>query len=172
MKLTFEKIEAEDRQAVEGLSALASAIVKEHFDPIIGPEQNDYMIRRAQSVPAILEQLAAGARYDLVRDESGTAIGFLAYYPEEGQMYLSKFYLEKTARGHGYARQMLAFLIEQTRQAGLLSIFLHCNRHNNALLAYEGLGFVKTGEMVTEIGEGFVMDDFVYTYYLPPDKPR
>ena len=32
------RVKAEDRGMIAGLSAFASEIVKEHFDPIIGPE--------------------------------------------------------------------------------------------------------------------------------------
>ena len=39
--IKFVRVKAEDREQIAGLSAFASSIVKEHFDPLIGPEQND-----------------------------------------------------------------------------------------------------------------------------------
>ena len=65
------RVKAEDRGMIAGLSAFASEIVKEHFDPIIGPEQNDYMIARFQSVSAITEQIRSGYRYYLAENEAG-----------------------------------------------------------------------------------------------------
>lgn len=46
--------------ALEALSRLASQIVKEHYDPILGAAQNDYMIEKFQSVEAIKGQIAQG----------------------------------------------------------------------------------------------------------------
>ena len=45
----FCPVDAAGRETVERLSAFAGKIVREHFDPIIGPEQNRYMIARFQS---------------------------------------------------------------------------------------------------------------------------
>lgn len=79
---------------------MASSIVKEVFGPMIGAAQNDYMIRLFQTVPAIIEQLDNGYTYYIVKDASGD-VGFLAFYPREGMLYLSKFYLT-SGRGEGF----------------------------------------------------------------------
>ena len=55
--MEFIKVTLGDKEKVEKLSALASVIVKEHYDPILGAEQNDYMIEKFQSVKGITEQL-------------------------------------------------------------------------------------------------------------------
>lgn len=54
---TFCKIGPEEAAR---LSEIASRVVKAHFDPLIGPAQNDYMIEKFQSEPAIRAQLAGG----------------------------------------------------------------------------------------------------------------
>ena len=160
--IKFVRVKAEDREQIAGLSAFASSIVKEHFDPLIGPEQNDYMIARFQSVPAITEQIASGYRYYLAESEAGELEGFLAFYPRDGKMYPSKFYVRSGARGRGIARQMFEFAAEETRREGLSAIFLNVNRDNEAVIRiYEHLGFRKVREEKNAIGGGFYMDDFV-----------
>ncbi len=62
----FVPVMLQDEKKVQELSALASAIVKEHYDLLLGSEQNDYMIQMFQSVPAIKKQLENGYQYDLV----------------------------------------------------------------------------------------------------------
>ena len=47
----FEKV---NEETIADLSELASAIVKEHYDPILGNEQNDYMIEKFQSPRSLL----------------------------------------------------------------------------------------------------------------------
>lgn len=149
------------KDEIELLSKTASEIVKEHFDPIIGPAQNDYMIRMFQSVPAIREQFDKGYSYYFVMDDN-RIIGFFAYYPKGDILYLSKFYLYKDQRRKGYAKQMLAFAVQAAQAAGLQAIELNVNRNNSAIQAYEKLGFIKLREEVNDIGGGFVMDDYVF----------
>ena len=153
---------ADDAESIRTLSALAQKIVREHFDPIIGKEQNDYMISLFQTIPAITEQIQEGYRYFFVR-ENGNDIGFLAFYPKKDVMYLSKFYLKKEERGKGYAKQMLAFVKEQTKEAGLNAIELNVNRNNSAVQVYEHLGFRRIRCEKNDIGHGFYMDDFVFS---------
>lgn len=51
--LDFERVQPGETEKIEALSVLATAIVREHFDPIIGKAQNDYMLALFQTVPAI-----------------------------------------------------------------------------------------------------------------------
>ena len=81
-------------------------------------------------------------------------------------MYLSKFYLLKEQRGKGISKDMLQFVIEKTKEAGLSSIVLNVNKKNSAIKAYEKLGFIKIGEEKNDIGNGYFMDDFVYKYCI------
>ncbi len=143
------------------MSRMAKEIVKEHFDPLIGPEQNDYMIAMFQTEEAINGQLDHGYQYYFVIDNDKT-VGFLAFYPKEEVMYLSKFYLYKHERGKGYSKQMLTFVEEASREAGKKAIELNVNRGNSACKAYDALGFVIAREEKNDIGNGFYMDDYVY----------
>ncbi len=164
--MNYEKILTSDTDAIKELSDLATEIVKEHFDPIIGAAQNDYMIEKFQSVPAISQQLENGYQYYLVRDITGKKVGFLAFYPRGNELYLSKMYLHKTKRGQGIAKDMLQFVIGQAQEDGLASIVLNVNKNNNAIGAYEKLGFKKIKEEKKDIGDGFFMDDFIYEYLI------
>ncbi|MBR5999635.1 MAG: GNAT family N-acetyltransferase, partial [Oxalobacter sp.] len=116
--MNFHPISLKDNNAIVQLSSVATEIVKEHFDPIIGSSMNDYMIAMFQSVPAITQQLREGYRYWFVKDKD-TILGFLAYYPRGDILYLSKFYLYKYHRNKGYAHQMLAFLIQVAKDNDL-----------------------------------------------------
>lgn len=166
MKLEFRPLTIGDEKGVAAMSALATAIVKEHFDPIIGAAQNDYMIRLFQSEDSIRRQLQEGSQYYFVCREGGQAVGFMAFYPKDGKLYLSKFYLRKTERRQGLSRQMLDFLIQAAKKAALPAIYLNVNRGNDAIYAYKHLGFRKIRQEVKDIGNGFIMDDDVYEYRL------
>ena len=159
--MTFEPLLLSDESKITEMSEIATEIVREHFDPIIGKAQNDYMIGKFQTADAVREQLEHGYQYYFV-DDRGHRIGFLAFYPKGGCMYLSKLYLYKTERRKGYARQMLDFVIQKARAAGRSSIELNVNRNNSAVHAYEKLGFKLVRAEKNDIGAGYYMDDYVY----------
>ena len=159
--MNFVLLNPNDAGKICEMSKMATEIVREHFDPIIGEKQNDYMLKRFQSVDAITNQLAQGYRYYFVQEENH-CVGFVAFYPKNDVMYLSKFYLYKDMRGKGYARRMLLFVIEETKKAGLDVIELNVNRFNSACKAYEKLGFKVIRSEKNDIGNGFYMDDYVY----------
>lgn len=162
----FVELDIGDEAGIDRMSALASAIVKEHFDPIIGSAQNDYMIDRFQSPAAVRSLLEQGYRYFFVVDAAGAEIGFITFVARADDMYLSKFYLEKASRGRGYANRMMAFVADAARDAGLDAITLNVNRGNDARFAYEAMGFRIIRTEVIDIGAGFVMDDYVYELKL------
>ena len=113
------------------MSDLASSIVREHYDPILGAEQNDYMINKFQSPPAIIGQLENGYQYYFVCDDANNRVGFLAFYLCRDYIYLSKFYLRKDQRKKGISKDMLNFVIKKTKEAGFSSIVLNVNKYNS-----------------------------------------
>ena len=164
--MTFDKININEKDKIKDLSLFASNIVKEYFDPIIGSAQNDYMIEKFQSVKYITSQLSEGYDYYFVLDDLSQRIGFIAFYPKDEYMYLSKFYLSKDNRGKGYAKAMLDFIIEEAGRFGLRGVALNVNKNNPVINVYEHFGFVKVKEEKNDIGGGFYMDDFVYRYEI------
>ncbi len=160
-ELSVDALDASDDEQITRMSALASAIIKEYYDPLLGEAQNDYMIEMFQSEHAIRDQLLHGYRYFFVR-ANGEDIGFLAFYPRGDALYLSKWYLRADMRGRGFARFMLDFLRGQGRQLGLRAIELNVNKYNKTVAVYEKLGFVRARSEKNDIGSGYFMDDYVY----------
>jgi len=160
-QMDFIKLTLDDVNSIKEMSEMATAILREHYDPIIGKEQNDYMLDMFQSVEAVTEQLSHGYNYYFAKNDGANA-GFLAYYPREGALYLSKLYLYKDQRGKGFSRVMLEFLKEKAKELGLNRIELNVNRNNPSVKIYEKLGFTVAWEEKNDIGNGFYMDDYVY----------
>lgn len=150
------------KEDIQRLSKLAKTIWTEHYTDIIGPEQVEYMLRTLQSSAAIEGQMAdEGYQYYFLRSD-GEDAGYVAIEPEEGRLFLSKIYIDKSFRHRGFAAETIRFLENACRKNGWKSIWLTVNRHNTgSIAAYERLGFVKTREQVSDIGEGYVMDDYI-----------
>ncbi|MDZ7613369.1 MAG: GNAT family N-acetyltransferase [Flavobacteriaceae bacterium] len=143
------------------IEALAQIIWREHYTPIIGPDQVEYMLAKYQSVAAMQEQINSGYSYYLMVVQE-IPVGYLSLRLNAHAVFLSKIYVLKEQRGRGIARAAMNFVISETTRAGLGLITLTVNKNNTGSIhAYEKMGFVNKGSIVTEIGEGFVMDDFV-----------
>jgi ribosomal protein S18 acetylase RimI-like enzyme len=153
-------IKVATKQHIEAVEALAQEIWTEHYIPIIGKEQVDYMLARFQSTQAISEQIANGYLYFLI-EASGQFIGYISVQPKEHELFLSKIYVMSSQRGKGHGRKAVRFVEELAEEKGLKKIVLTVNKNNTlAIKAYEAIGFRKVEAIVQDIGNGFVMDDF------------
>ena len=156
--LSFHSVQTgEDFQAVEDL---AFPIWREHYIPLIGAAQVEYMLRKFQTAQAVEEQTRQGAYYFLMETGQGEKVGFLSLIFRPGELFLSKLYLLKDQRGKGFARAALEFLKSLARERGLSRITLTVHKRNPSVKVYESLGFKVLEPVVTDIGDGFVMDDY------------
>ena len=76
-------------------------------------------------------------------------------------MFLSKLYIKKEFRHKGYG----ALAFDKIKSLGYPRIRLTVNKNNkNTINAYLKYGFKTVDEDVTDIGSGFVMDDYIMEY--------
>jgi len=161
--VSFYELKCNDEEKAVELADLAREIWTEHYTPIIGPEQVEYMLSRFQSAGQILKDICSnGYRYFIAYDGAKPA-GYFAVKPErdDNALFLSKFYVKKSSRGRGIGRLMLDRMLRIAAENRLDHIWLTVNKHNTVSISiYKKLGFSITEEMVTDIGNGFVMDDY------------
>ena len=82
--------------------------------------------------------------------------------PETGRFFISKIYLSAAERGRHFASAIVRFYDELCRERGLSAMYLTVNKGNEfGIRAYEGNGFTTVDAAVTDIGAGFVMDDYI-----------
>lgn len=161
-------IEGTENQQLETIQALGAIIWNECYSSIISPQQIEYMLHRFQSVSAMEEQQRNGYQYYLLQ-QADVPIGYIGLQPAEGKMLLSKLYLLQQSRGKGYAQQAFAFVEKQGAMQQCSHIWLTVNKNNTrAIRAYQKQGFITIREQVVEIGQGFVMDDYVMEKPVPP----
>lgn len=160
---------AQSEEQITLLSAMAGEIWHEYYASLISLEQIRYMLDKFQSVEAISSQIQNGElAYYLISDQSGP-VGYLAVRIEEGSLFLSKLYVLAEHRGKGAASKAMAFLESLCAEQGLNAIWLTVNRHNHASIAvYEKKGFRKVREQVGDIGNGYVMDDYIMEKTMIP----
>ena len=148
------------KNQIEIIAGLAYEIWNEHFTPIIGKAQVDYMLDKFQSKKVITEQIEKGYLYFLIKN-SKAYIGYIGVLPQESQLFLSKLYITSAERGKGHGRKAIEFLEKLAIEKGLSKISLTVNRNNSATIKmYKKLGFENRGSIVQDIGNNFVMDDY------------
>ena len=157
--ISIQKVRtAEDIQVT---AQLAAEIWTEHYTPIIGSEQVSYMLDKFQSEPAIAQQMKDGARYFLLSYKR-TAVGYFSVAVKNGALFLSKFYVRNSQRGKGIGKAGMLHIEEIAMTEKLPWIRLTVNKYNvHSISAYEKMGFEKKEALVIDIGNGFIMDDFL-----------
>mgnify|MGYP001484347830 CR=1 FL=1 len=148
---------------IKTTAQLAHKIWNQHYVPIIGQEQVDYMLEKIQSEEAIAHQISNGYSYFLLF-YNGLPCGYLALVPDtaEAKMMLSKIYVDADFRGLHLGEQLLGTAIAETQKICFKTLWLTVNRYNaNSINWYQKHGFNIVKEVKIDIGNGFVMDDYV-----------
>ncbi len=163
---TIQMIPVKNIEQIQTLSSLARDIWQQHFVPIIGEAQVNYMLEKFLSPSALSKQLEDGYEYFLVYSEENLA-GFTGIHDENGSLFLSKLYVHIDHRGKKIASQVFKTLVQICQERGLDKIWLTCNRYNtNTLNVYDHLGFKIVREEAADIGNGFIMDDYILEYTI------
>ncbi len=160
--ITYRLVDHEESPAV---ASIAAAIWREHYTPLIGPEQVEYMLDKYQSGEAIARDIEKGMLYYLAEDGAQTPAvpaGYMALRLDEGRLFLSKLYVEKSYRGKGIAKHFVEMAEQVAQENALPRIRLTVNKGNaGSIAAYNRMGFETVESVVSDIGNGFVMDDYV-----------
>lgn len=148
------------------LATLADEIWHEYWPAIIGPEQTDYMVEQFQSLSAIERDMREHAYeyWFLHAEDDGRIVGYTGgrVEAETNRYFISKIYLLAKERGCGFASRTIAFYDQLARERGLSALYLTVNKHNDlGVRAYLGKGFKTIDAVETDIGNGFVMDDYI-----------
>lgn len=140
---------------------LAREIWEEHYTKILSQEQIDYMLDLFYSTEKIQSEIEEGISWEMLMDDK-KPIGYLVCKIESEKLYISKIYLKEETRGKGLGKFLLNHAVELAKQNGKKSIYLNVNKYNtDSIEFYERMGFVKIDEGVFDIGNGYVMDDFI-----------
>ena len=153
----------------ETLVARARAIAEKAWPPtyrgIIPDAQIPYMISRMYAWETIREEAARGTVLFLVTaDGADAGLCSLDTRPDErGAVELHKLYTLPAYWGRGIGHELLAELCRRATACEAKSVWLRVNKCNErAQRAYRAAGFANVRAVCTDIGGGFVMDDFIY----------
>ncbi len=153
--------EVKGKEDVKQVEELADEIWTQHYTPIIGSDQVRYMLENFQSFEAIVKQMSEGMNY-FIMDFQGEPVGYMASKPDDEDLFLSKIYVLSGMRGKGIGGYAMNFLANMAREQGFRHMTLTVNKNNtDSIRAYQKMGFVNLGPLETDIGNGFIMDDYL-----------
>lgn len=162
------RIERATANYLAEISQLAGVIWSACYPGIISNEQIEYMLGWMYAVDEMQKQLEHGTIYERLLID-GHLKGFAAHSPttDPRERKLDKLYVHPDCQRHGHGSRLLEHVIESARVLGCESLMLTVNKQNaRAIAAYRKNGFAIREEIVTDIGGGFVMDDYVMAKVL------
>ena len=157
----IEPVEVAD---VEALVALAREIWWAHYSAIISAAQIEYMLGQRYNSEVVRAELRRDGIWWDKLIVAGVMAGFASYFLTgvPGEMKLDKLYVHPRHQRRGYGGTMIAHAGEVARANGCARLVLAVNKNNrSAISAYLKHGFSVADAVVKDIGDGFVMDDYI-----------
>lgn len=156
-----------DKNDIKLLASIASEIWNDFWGIILSPAQIDYMIEKFQSERAINNQIDyENYIYYFIKEDVENA-GYFGISIKNNYLFLSKLYIKADFRSKGLGRKSFEKIKDIARNYNLNSIQLTVNKYNeNTIAAYKKWGFKTIDSVVTDIGNGFVMDDYIMEFRL------
>lgn len=161
--ITF--IEAENKD-IQLIRTLAERSWKKAYLNIISFEQVEYMLEKMYSAAEIENHLQNPNYFYYIINENSTPAGFIGYenHYENKTTKLHRIYLLEEFKGKGLGKKAINFLKDKVSTAGDHQIILNVNKNNSAKEIYESQGFTVYKEDVFNIGNGYVMDDYLMKF--------
>jgi diamine N-acetyltransferase len=151
------------------IKTLAETIWPICYATIITTEQLQYMLQLVYSETALLAQIEKGHQF-IIAWEDETPIGFASYSPKsatENTTYrLHKIYVLPKNPTKRIGSALLSYVCDASKSLGATTLELNVNKYNTAIQFYNKKGFTVTKEEVIDIGQGYVMDDYVMALSL------
>lgn len=140
---------------------LASKIWAPTYREILSSEQLEYMFEMMYSSEALQRQMEEGQHFLICYDDE-VPLAFASFQSMGGdKVKIHKLYVLPEAQGKGLGRVLLNEVATHAKAAGIPKITLNVNRYNKAFEFYIKEGFYKAGEEDINIGNGYLMEDYI-----------
>ncbi|OJX32137.1 MAG: GNAT family N-acetyltransferase [Chryseobacterium sp. 36-9] len=133
------------------------------YADILKQDQIDYMLDMMYSEEALKKHFEnPNFHYYLIREEN-QFLGFVGFefHQEPETTKLHRIYFLKEAQGKGLGKEVLEFVKNEAKKNGNRRLILTVNKNNSAQKFYEYQGFKIYEEKILDVGNGYVMDDYL-----------
>lgn len=155
-------IRTADQDDITTIGYLAHEIWPVTYKDILAPEQLAYMLQLFYSPQALEQQILKLKHRFIIAEIDLEEVGFASFSKVSPAIWkLHKLYVLPGLQGKGIGRALVDMVEEEVRTHNGAHLILNVNKNNKALHFYESLGFTIEKEELIDIGNGFVMDDYV-----------
>lgn len=134
------------------------------YGEILSQEQLDYMLGLFYSDEALTKQIQNKEQLFYLILDSESTIGFIGIehnYKNEAATKIHKIYLLPETQGKGIGKKVFDLIEKLAVANNSKHLLLNVNRFNTALNFYKKIGFEIKETVDIEIGNGYLMEDYV-----------
>lgn len=154
---------------ISRIQSIAEITWPEAFKDILTPEQIRYMLNFMYSYEALSKNIHDPNQSFWIFLNDGKPFGFAGiehHYGGEKVTKLHKIYVLPNAQGMQVGKQLMDRVRSEAVTAGSERVLLNVNRFNKATGFYEHLGFKIIGEEDIDIGNDYLMEDYIMELHL------
>ncbi|GAO43717.1 GNAT family N-acetyltransferase [Flavihumibacter petaseus] len=155
-------IRSADQDDIPTIGYLAHRIWPETYRELIPAPQLEYMLDLFYSPEALEKQILEWDHRFIIAEIELEEVGFASFSKvTDATWKLQKLYVLPEVQGKGVGRALLDMVEEEVRTHYGAHLILNVKKDNPAIRFYEAMGFRIEKDEVIDIGNGYVMDDFV-----------
>jgi diamine N-acetyltransferase len=150
------------------IKELAYTIWPVAYGEILSKAQLDYMLNLIYSIESLEQQVDKNHVFLLVEDNN-QFIGFASYelnFENSTKTKIQKLYVLPEIQGKGVGKQLINYIKQIAIDFKITDLILNVNRFNKAKEFYLKYGFEITKEVKIDIGNDYIMDDYVMEFPL------
>lgn len=149
------------------IRAIAKEVWPVAYGAILSKDQLDYMMEMMYSISSLQKQ--TNSNHFILALENEIPVGFASFefnYNQTLNTKIHKIYVLTIHQGKGIGKLLINFIENKAFLNNQEALLLNVNKNNNAQYFYNKLGFIISKEEVIDIGNGYVMDDYVMEFLI------
>lgn len=134
------------------------------YGNILSPKQIKYMLNQMYSIDSLTNQINVLNHQFYLLQHNDDYVAFISCssnYDNQHLTKIHKIYVLPQCQGMGLGKVLINKATDVAQLCNDNGLLLNVNRYNKALQFYLHLGFVIVKEENIDIGEGFLMEDYV-----------
>lgn len=148
------------------IKELAYTIWPVAYGEILSQEQLDYMLDLIYTIESLEKQVDKKHVFLLVEDDN-QFIGFASYelnFENSNKTKIQKLYVLPEIQGKGIGKNLINYIKQIAIDKKNSGLILNVNRFNKAKEFYLKYGFEITKEIKIDIGNNYIMDDYIMEF--------
>lgn len=132
------------------------------YSEIISAEQIQYMLHKMYDSELLRKEMEnPDIHYFLINKNQGFASVQTNYDDHRRLAKIHKIYILPRHQKKGLGRKTIEYLARWADLKNQKGLILNVNKNNNAVQFYKKMGFIHWKSETIDIGQGFVMDDYI-----------